>query len=163
MDFLPAGPADAAAVVALRNAVAEDLTERFGQGHWSGVSTEKGVLHSLKTSTIYVAWDEGRPVATLGLATKKPWAIDAAYFTPCKRPLYLTAMAVAPDRQSQGLGRWCLAQAEAFARDWPAQAIRLDAYNVAAGAGGFYAKCGYSEMGRVIYRTVPLIYFEKLV
>lgn len=159
----PAGPDAAAAVAALRNAVAEDLTLRFGKGHWSGTSTEKGVLYGLQTAKIYVAWDSGRLIATLSLATKKPWAIDAAYFTRCRKPLYLTAMAVAPDLQRQGLGRLCLAQVEVLARDWPAEAVRLDAYDLAAGAGDFYAKCGYRERGRVTYRTVPLIYYEKLV
>ena len=32
-----------------------------------------------------------------------------------------------------------------------------------AGAGSFYAKCGFREVGRVRYRTVPLIYFEMLL
>jgi hypothetical protein len=32
----------------------------------------------------------------------------------------------------------------------------------AAGSGSFYAKCGYREVGRVTYRSVPLRYFELL-
>ena len=36
----------------------------------------------------------------------------------------------------------------------------LDAYDSAAGAGSFDAKCGDREVGRVTYRTVPLRYFE---
>jgi hypothetical protein len=32
-----------------------------------------------------------------------------------------------------------------------------------AGAGAFYAKCGFREVGRVVYRNVPLIYFEMLL
>lgn len=39
---------------------------------------------------------EGKRILTvLRLATKKSWAIDVAYFTPVKRPLYLTGMTVA--------------------------------------------------------------------
>ena len=48
-------------------------------------------------------------------------------------------------------------------RRWPAQAIRLDAFDAEAGAGLFYAKCGYAERGRVTYRNVPLIYYERLL
>ena len=40
-------------------------------------------------------------------------------------------------------------------RAWPADAIRLDAYDAAAGAGGFYAKFGCTEVGRVSYRDTP--------
>jgi hypothetical protein len=49
------------------------------------------------------------------------------------------------------------------ARAWPSQAIRLDAYDATAGAGRFYLKCGFREVGRVTYRKVPLIYFELLL
>jgi hypothetical protein len=51
----------------------------------------------------------------------------------------------------------------AIARAWPADAVRLDAYDAPAGAGGFYARCGYRERGRVTYRGVPLIYFEHVL
>ena len=42
-------------------------------------------------------------------------------------------------------------------------AIRLDAYKGPAGAGAFYAKCGFSERGRVSYRATRLIYYEMLL
>jgi GNAT superfamily N-acetyltransferase len=102
-------------------------------------------------------------VGTLRLATKKPWAIDTGYFTGCRRPLYLLSMAVAPPRQRQGIGRWCLEQAKRVARDWPSAAIRLDAFDADAGAGGFYARCGFTEVGRVTYRKAPPIYYELLL
>ena len=35
--------ADIAGIVAVRVNAAEDLTERFGGGHWSGHATERGV------------------------------------------------------------------------------------------------------------------------
>ena len=97
------------------------------------------------------------------LAPKKPWAIDVAYFTPVKRPLYLTGMAVSVAHQGQGLGRLALEDASAVARAWPADAIRLDAYAAEAGAGRFYAKCGFQERGRVAYRRDPLAYYELVL
>ena len=39
----------------------------------------------------------------------------------------------------------------------------LDAYDGAAGAGRFYAKCGFLEVGRKTYRGVPLVYFELML
>jgi GNAT superfamily N-acetyltransferase len=50
-----------------------------------------------------------------------------------------------------------------LARAWPADALRLDAYDAEAGAGTFYRKCGFREVGRVTYRSDPLIYYELLV
>lgn len=157
----PATPDDAPALAALQMAARNDLTTRFGQGPWSGNITEKGVHFSLRNSHVYVLKERGTVVATLTLATKKPWAIDRSFFTQIPRPLYLTSLAVLPERQRQGLGQTAVTQALEIARAWPAQGIFLDAFD--AGAGEFYRKCGFREVGRATYRNVPLIYFEALV
>jgi GNAT superfamily N-acetyltransferase len=166
-----ASEADAAELAALRTDVADHLTRRYGQGHWSALVTERGERRSLKATRIIVARDvisdasDGASaiVGTFRLGIKKPWAIDTAYFTDVARPLYLTDMAVAPSQQRQGVGRRLIEEAKEAAAAWPADALRLDAYDHAAGAGGFYAKCGFRQVGRVTYRGVPLLYFEWMV
>jgi GNAT superfamily N-acetyltransferase len=155
--------ADAQPLQALRTAVADDLTRRYGRGHWSLVGTERGVLRDIQTSRLLIGWNGGEIAGTLRLATKKPWAIDSKFFTNVRRPLYLLDMAVDPVRQRQGIGRRLVDEAKTVARAWPADAIRLDAYEAPAGAGGFYAKCGFREVGRATYRGVPLIYFELVL
>jgi len=154
---------DAARIAAYRTAAAMRLTEKYGIGHWSSPSSEKHVLRSMKSGRIVVARNGAGVIGSLTLVTKKPWAIDASYFTPVLRPLYLLDMAVDPAAQGRGVGRFLLDEAERVAREWPAQALRLDAYDAPAGAGVFYAKCGYEEKGRVVYRGVPLIYYERLL
>ncbi len=72
-------------------------------------------------------------------------------------------LAVDPRAQGRGLGRRMIAAAIAAAKAWPADAIRLDAYDTAAGASPFYASCGFRERGRVKYRGTPLRYFEMLL
>jgi GNAT superfamily N-acetyltransferase len=72
-------------------------------------------------------------------------------------------MAVLPAMQRKGIGRRCLEEAERLAREWPADVIRLDAYDAAAGGRGFYQSCGYLEKGRVCYRNAPLIYYERVL
>jgi GNAT superfamily N-acetyltransferase len=154
---------DAAGVAAVRNAAAEHLTLEYGRGHWSGFTTEQGVRRGINTSRVLVARSGGRIVGTLRLATKRPWAIDPKYFAPSRRPLDLVDMAVAPNAQGRGVGRQLLAAAVKTALGWSADAIRLDAYDHAAGAGHFYEKCGFREVGRVTFRGVPLIYYELLL
>jgi GNAT superfamily N-acetyltransferase len=117
----------------------------------------------MRTSAVFVAREGAEIVATLRLTTKKPWAIDASYFTPCPRLLYLLAMAVTPARQGQGIGRWCMEEVRQIAKAWPADRIRLDAYDAEAGAGEFYARCGCKEVGRRSYRGTALIYYECLI
>jgi GNAT superfamily N-acetyltransferase len=107
-----------------------------------------------------VARQRGRVLATLTLATRKPWAIDLDYFAEHDRPFYLTNMAVHPDFQRQGLGSEAIAEARRIALESGGDAIRLDSYDAPAGAGPFYAKCGFMEVCRAVYRTAPLIYFE---
>ena len=154
---------DVAVIAALQNAAAGALTARFGEGHWSSFVTERGAASSQRHARVRLGIVEKRVVTVLRLATKKPWAIDVGYFTPVKRPLYLSGMVVAVARQGQGLGRLAIADARAVAYAWPADAIRLDAYDVPAGAGPFYAKCGFQERGRMVYRRDPLVYYELLL
>ncbi|HEX5005997.1 MAG TPA: GNAT family N-acetyltransferase [Hyphomonadaceae bacterium] len=155
--------AEAAEIAALRVTTANDLTQRFGKGFWSSVATENGVLQAMKQGKVLIAAKAGSIVGTLALSTRKPWAIDSSYFTRVKTPIYLTSMAVEPAIQAQGLGRQMLAAAEATVRRWPGHAIRLDAFDADAGAGSFYEKCGYKEAGRAVFRSVPLIYYERLL
>jgi GNAT superfamily N-acetyltransferase len=154
---------DAAAVAALLAGTALRLKRDFGEGHWSTIPTEKGVLRSMRESRVLVARDPAGILATLRLSTKKPWAIDRKYFTPVTRPLYLLDMAVDVPRQRKGIGRQCMDEAARVAREWPADAIRLDAYDGPAGAADFYAKCGYQPRGAVTFRHVDLLYFEFLL
>jgi GNAT superfamily N-acetyltransferase len=159
----PANAHDASALAKLHTAVANHLTLQHGRGPWSSSTSEKGVLYAMRTSRIFIAREGAEIIATLRLTTKKPWAIDTSYFTKRDHPLYLLAMVVIPSRQRQGIGRKCLDAARRIAKKWPADAIRLDAYDAKAGAGPFYARCGFTEAGRASYRNTPLICYEMLL
>ena len=84
LTFAIATNSDAAELAALHAAAAEDLTRRFGHGFWSSPPSERGILANMrlpKFSRILIARSNRRIIGTLRLATKKPWAIDTAYFT----------------------------------------------------------------------------------
>jgi GNAT superfamily N-acetyltransferase len=163
LTFRDAKPVDAPVLAAIQNAAAGALTARFGEGHWSSLTSERGAALDQRHARVRVGRSGKRILTVLRLATKKPWAIDVSYFTPVKRPLYLTGMAVSVAHQGQGLGRLALADARSIASHWPADAIRLDAYDAEAGAGSFYARCGFTERGRVRYKGTPLVYYELLL
>jgi ribosomal protein S18 acetylase RimI-like enzyme len=114
----------------------------------------------MRRSMVFVARARSAVIATLTLSTRKPWAIDRKYFSACRTPLYLTSMAVHPDIQRTGIGRLCIDEVRRIGKRWPSDGIRLDAYDAEAGAGDFYRKCGFTEVGRASYRNTPLIYFE---
>lgn len=163
LKFRDATDADIPAIASLHNAAAGALTARFGAGPWSALVSERSAELSLRHARVRVGTSAGRVLTVLRLAPKKPWAIDVAYFTPVKRPLYLTGMTISVAHQAQGLGRSAIDDAVATAVAWPADAIRLDAYDAEAGAGPFYVKCGFQERGRVAYKGNPLAYFERVL
>jgi len=163
LTFRDATLADVAIIAALQNAAAGALTARFGAGHWSMLTTELGAALAQRHARVRLGRDGRRVLTVLRLATKKPWAIDVTYFTPVKRPLYLTGMIVSTAHQGEGLGRRALEDAGAVAKSWPADAIRLDAYDATAGAGAFYERCGFTGRGRVVYKGTPLVYYEMVL
>jgi GNAT superfamily N-acetyltransferase len=163
LSFRFADEADIPAIVELRLAIDRDQARRFGTDRYSTAISEKSVARGLASSRVLVACSKRRIVGGLRMETKKPWAIDLRYFTPVTKAIYLHDVNVHPDEQRSGIGRQLLERAKDVARDWPAGAIRLDAYDGASGGGPFYKKCGFTEVGRTVYRRVPLVYFEYLL
>lgn len=163
LQFDDATVADAGAITRLYAETAACLTARYGEGHWSRTVVVRRVDTVPGRVRVRVGRQRSQLVTVLRLQTKKPWAIDVSYFTAVNRALYLTGMAVATAEQGKGSGRAALEDARQIAKAWPADAIRLDAYDALAGAGTFYARCGYAERGRVVYKGNPLAYFELLL
>ena len=155
---------DALQIASLLTETARHLTSVYGKGHWTHQSTEKGVLFGMRgNAKVLVVRQDNVIAGTLRLTTKKPWAIDTAYFTRVNQPVYLVDMAVRTDLQRTGIGSYMLQEVTPFAKSWPAQSVRLDAYDAPAGAGEFYQKCGYKEVAHVVYKETPLIYFELML
>jgi ribosomal protein S18 acetylase RimI-like enzyme len=117
----------------------------------------------MSKAKVLVAKNGGEVIGSLRLTSSRPWVIDPAYFTPVPRPVYLVDMAVRPGYQRIGVGRALIEEAKKMATALAGDSIRLDAYEGVAGACGFYEKCGFTEMGHILYKTVPHVYFEWLI
>jgi GNAT superfamily N-acetyltransferase len=155
-------PDDTPGLAALRGAVARDMTQRYGQGDWSASPTEDEVQQQTGKSHVLVARRDADIIGTVRLARALPWAIDTTSFTPVTTALYVLGLSVAPDVRGQGVGRQLMEAAKEAAKSRPAQALWLDAYDHPAGAGAFYMKCGFRQVGRTSYRKMPLVYYEWL-
>jgi predicted N-acetyltransferase YhbS len=151
---------DAPALVALRTAVANDMTRRFGHGDWSAAPSEVLVVKQLRASRVLVARRENQIVGTVRLTTAQQWAFDTTAFSPAKAAVYVLGLAVAPEARGHGIGSDLMNAAKESTNTWPADAVWLDAYDDRAGAGPFYVRCGFREVGRTRFGTVPLIYYE---
>jgi GNAT superfamily N-acetyltransferase len=158
--FRLATEGDIPALLQLRLAIDADQAKRFGTDRYTTTITEKSVARNLKSSRTVVVTRRGRIVGAVRMETKKPWAVDLKHFTPSRKAVYLHDVNVDPDLQRAGIGRQLIDRVKTEAKDWPVEAIRLDAYDGPAGAGPFYKKCGFKQMGHAVYRGVPLVYFE---
>jgi GNAT superfamily N-acetyltransferase len=150
------------AIQATRLSAAEELTDRFGEGQWSLVSSENTLYDALGSGTLYVIDSAGILVGTFRLTQQKIVFYQERWFAdPNALAAYLRDMAIAPDHQRQGVGRQAMGAIEQLARDQGVRALRLDAYVGAAGAGPFYRKCGYTRVHKGAFNNVPLEYYEK--
>jgi GNAT superfamily N-acetyltransferase len=161
--FSLATGADIPELLKLRLAVDADQDRRFGADRWTTTISEGSVARGLRSSRVVVARQDGRIVGALRMATKKPWAVDLKYFTPVVKAVYLHDVNVEPRWQRSGVGRQLIERAKTVARAWPVDAIRLDAYDGPSGGGPFYEKCGFTAVGRAVYRRAPLVYYEFLM
>jgi len=91
-------------------------------------------------------------MATLTHDTARP--VDA------RTGLVFAALSATAFGLSGALGRGLMDAAKQSARDATADALWLDAYESAAGAGPFYAKCGFQRVGSVTRNSLPLAYYE---
>ena len=153
---------DARELAALRTAVAERMTLEFGAGHWSARPSRAEVVRQLRASQVLVARRGADIIGTVRLARVLAGVIDVSAFTPVGEAFYVFGLAVAPGCRGMGIGRQLMDAAKEEMRRRGAGALWLDAYDHAAGAGDFYRKCGFREVGRTDYQDLPLIWFEWL-
>jgi GNAT superfamily N-acetyltransferase len=145
---------------ALRTAVAERLTLQHGAGPWSVMPSRSIVVRQLRASTVLVARHDEQVVGTVRLIKANPMLLDASPFTPVGVALYLIGLAVAPQLRGRGVGGELVEVCKAIALSWPAQALWLDTYESAAGAGRFYEKCGFRKVGPTVFKDAPLGFYE---
>lgn len=156
-----AGPGDAEALTALRIAVARDMTDKHGTGPWSALPSRAVVVRQIRASHALIARSGGRTVGTVRLAWANPAVFDATFFfTPASAALYVLGLAVSPEHRGEGIGRSLMEESKRIAKDWPAEALWLDTYDHAAGAGEFYERCGFREVGSSVLNHLPLLYYE---
>ena len=153
---------DAIHLAAMRAAIAREMTREYGEGGWSAIPGKATVLRQIRASRVYVARQANDIVGTVRLTSANSAAFDASAFTPVSSALYVLGLAVAPAARRLGVGRRLMDAAQAALPAWPADALWLDTYDGAAGAGPFYRRCGFREVGRTTLNGVPLIYFEWL-
>lgn len=151
---------DVRALAALRSAVARDMTQQHGPGPWSTPASKALVLRQMRATHVLVARQAEDIVGTVRLIPARQGMFDFSAFTPAALALYVIGLAVSPHCQGEGVGRELMAAAKQVARAWPADALWLDTYAHAAGAGPFYEKCGFRRVGVGSINRASLAFYE---
>lgn len=151
---------DVQELTTLRISVAQRLTREFGEGPWSACPNRATVVRQLRASNVLVARLDEELVGTVRLIEANPVLLDASKFTPVRTALYVIGLAVSVDCRGQGIGREIMEVCKSTARSWPAQALWLDTFEHAAGAGRFYEKCGFRKVGVSALLDGQLGYYE---
>ncbi|MEX0654722.1 MAG: GNAT family N-acetyltransferase [Phycisphaeraceae bacterium] len=148
----------------IRAACAEHLAQRFGDGHWAKVTSVAQLRRLAGQKHLYAVRRGDQTLATFVLARKGPPFLQPKLFRDPEAPAaFLTALAVQPEHQGHGIGRWSMHQAETIARDWGCRSLRFDAYDHAAGAWPFYDREGYDRRAKLDVYGVRLIAYERVL
>ncbi len=92
-----------------------------------------------------------------------PQYIDIKFKSDDTGALTMHRLAVAPDRQRQGLADRMINFAEDYARSNGYVSIRLDAFSLNPAALGLYEKHNYQQVGTVLFRKGSFHIFEKIL
>jgi GNAT superfamily N-acetyltransferase len=140
-----------------------DMQKRLGLSHWVPPYPLSRLQAEVDHGKVYEVVTANAPVATFTLLREPPEYVDNDHWSAAGEPaVYVTRLAVRPDLQRQGIGRFCMEWIEQHAGATGARSIRLDAYTRHEGLPRFYRRLGYVERGTYEAFGAPLTCFEKI-
>ncbi|MDD9267295.1 GNAT family N-acetyltransferase [Paenibacillus sp. GCM10023248] len=167
MEIVQLGVKDGSDLLALYRKVTAELN-RQGIRQWDWLYPNRFVISGdLKRGNAFGVREGSRIIGAVVVDSRQSaryeglsWTEEAADQIRC-----LHRLAVAPDRQGQGVGGNLLRFAEEQARLSGGASIRLDVFSGNPGAAQLYVKAGYRQVGSIRFplRKEPYACFEKLL
>ncbi|MFZ6027512.1 MAG: GNAT family N-acetyltransferase [Chloroflexota bacterium] len=166
------GPDQVQALHEIITECGEDLKRRFGLIHWAPPQPLEHLRREAYESNVYgIHRQNGHGEEVLGTFTvgTNGWTYDEKLWADARhRPLYLGKLAIRPEHQGQGLGKWCVWKVEEFAHAWKCQVVRFDAFAQHTHLIRFYQNQGYTVRGTrpvIDWRGLEweVVYFEKVL
>jgi ribosomal protein S18 acetylase RimI-like enzyme len=128
--------------------------ETSGMSHWTNYYTKQLIDKKLSSQEVYIAKVNGNPVAAVTLDQNPVDYYEAQDLSHFEQPeaaaIYVTALAVLPEKQKQGLASQLVTFAETTAKARGIKYIRFDcraSYEVLV---NFYQKRGYCIRGTIL-------------
>ena len=126
----------------LLNSCAEWLNKQ-GKTHWTGHYTHDRVKAMISDCEVILALSNDEVIGAVSISTEDEAWTDQ---TPA---LYVSSLAVTPERQGSGLGSRLLSMVEEQARKQGIRKVRLDAVKDFEILNEFYLTRGYNVVGDV--------------
>lgn len=150
MDRLYARRATVSDATALRDLLASVGTHMLQHGfaNWAAPYSLAELREDIATRLVVVVFQSGALCGSymLGMGPKHAYDKDP-WPTATASALYLNRMAVSPEAQQSGIGRWMLSHIAATARDASADVIRCDVLADNLRLCRFYERAGYVRHG----------------
>lgn len=131
------------------------LSEEKDLHHWAGYYTKEKIAHKLESQEVYLASQNGEVVGTITLDTNPVEYYreeeELSKFADPKAPaLYVTALAVDPEKHGQGIAGNLMNFADSEARKRGISYVRFDCRDRYSDLVNFYKKRGYVIVGTTI-------------
>ena len=124
----------------------ERLKFEFGLSHWDPPYPIQLLRKDAKEKNVYAVTMGEQTLATFTVSTRPlPYYFPELWLHPNQKAVYVSHLAVLPERQGKGIGSWCMREIEQIAISWDCQAVRLDAYERYNKLLEFYDKLGYER------------------
>lgn len=138
------------------------MHKKFGFSHWYPFMDLETFKRSLEGKKLYGVYQHDLIIATFNLSpSPRNYYYDELWSNPCAKALYLGQLAITPEYQKQGIGKWCMMQIEKLTLDFGSKVVRFDALNEHPWLKRFYEKLGYCICGIVKPNRWELVCFEK--
>ncbi len=158
---------DVDAVHALLSAAGDRLAAR-GFPNWLPAYPRERVVENVSDGIVFTVRDGGRGagvvVATYFLRPLPvhPY-VGIAFADPSARARYLNRLAVHPDHQGRGIGRWCLERAAEQCAAEGVTAVRCDVLQANVPLRRFYERHGYEARGERFHSGWQFTVYERVI
>ena len=161
------GPGELKDLHAILHSCGLDMKARLGLGHWDPPYPLHLLQRDAAEKEVYAVIDGEQTVATFTVGTQAPPYYELTVWAePEGRALYVNRLAVLPEEQGRGIGRWCMERVEELARERECAFVRLDVDARHAALARFYERLGYERRDTIVPERsgeTGLTCFEKRV
>jgi ribosomal protein S18 acetylase RimI-like enzyme len=158
-------PALAESVHDLLALCGRDLAARQGFRNWDPPAPLAVIRRDALEREVFLFSLEDRKIATvtLGLTAPVPYGKEMRWSADTPVAVYVNRLALHPDLQGLGYGRFCMGFAEARAEGLGAGAVRCDVLAANSGLRGFYQGLGYRTVGEREHSGWLFACYEKVL